>query len=372
MQEHPYTTELFNSNPFTADESVKKLFINSYRECAQHHYHHSALIKKFWQDANIHPDEIRTEQDLKRTPPIMVNLYKEHDFKSVPDQEIVLTLTSSGTGRLKTKQHLNLESLQNVKKSAFQIHSFLGMANDQEEYQYLCFSYDPNIAKDLGTAFTDELLTHFTRKKDVFYAIQWNEQKRDFEFNLAGTIETLKRYEKSGFPTRILGFPSFLLDLVETHQLKLNLGNKSWIQTGGGWKNAKNQEVPKGVFREKMSQALGIPIEHIRDLFGMVEHGIPYVDCELGNLHIPNYSRVYIRSPHNLNFLKNGEVGLIQFLCSYNFSYPALNILTTDYGSIEACSCRLGGETLKLHGRAGLNQHKGCAIKALDLLKKTR
>ncbi len=104
-------------------------------------------------------------------------------------------------------------------------------------------------------------------------------------------------------------------------------------------------------------------------MFGMVEHGIPYVDCELGRLHIPNFSRVYIRDPKTMNILKNGSKGLIHFLSSYNTSYPSISLLTTDWGLIEECSCKLGGPTLKILGRAGVSKHQGCALKSLELLK---
>ncbi len=101
----------------------------------------------------------------------------------------------------------------------------------------------------------------------------------------------------------------------------------------------------------------------------MVEHGIPYVDCKKGNLHIPNYARVYVRSPHDLSLRKKGERGLLQFLCTYNFSYPAPSLLTTDYGRLGSCDCGLGGDTLILEGRAGVTKHKGCALKALEVIK---
>ena len=101
----------------------------------------------------------------------------------------------------------------------------------------------------------------------------------------------------------------------------------------------------------------------------MVEHGIPYVDCENGNLHIPNYARVYVRSPYDLSLRSRGEKGLLHFLCSYNFSYPAPSLLTTDYGRVATCDCSMGGDILILEGRAGVSQHKGCALKALELLE---
>lgn len=363
------TTELLNSDPFDFSSEAKALFLQSFKENSLFHYLNHPFTQGYWKKLGFHPDDIRTEDDLSKVPGTMVHLFKEHEFCSVPKSEIVLTLTSSGTTGQKSQQFLSQISLENVKKLALNIHHSLGMA-DSQEYNYLCFTYDPQVANDLGTAFTDELLTNFTGKREVYYAIQWDKKKQLFELNEEGVISTLLRFADSGVPTRILGFPAFLYEMLEKHNIEINLGEDSWLQTGGGWKGKADKEIPKKEFRAFITDRLGIPEAHQRDLFGMVEHGIPYVDCEKGNLHIPNYARVFTRSPFDLGLLAEGERGLLHFLCSYNFSYPAPSLLTTDYGRIETCDCALGGKILILEGRAGVNKHKGCALKALDLLRK--
>lgn len=368
MTKHPHTQSLLESQPFSFTAENKKLFLESFRENALFHYENHEFTRKLWDKFGFHPTTLREEKDLEAVPGTMVHLFKEHELCSLPKNQIVLTLTSSGTGGQKSQQFLSQESLDNVKRLALIIHQSLGMA-DTRNYNYLCFTYDPAVANDLGTAFTDELLTNFTGKQEVYYAIQWNETLNSFELNEAGVLETLKRFADSGVPTRILGFPAFLYELIEKHHIQINLGPDSWLQTGGGWKSKADKEIPKQEFRKFIEERLGIPQSHQRDLFGMVEHGIPYVDCEKGNLHVPNYARVFTRSPKTLELLPKGERGLLHFLCSYNFSYPAPSLLTTDYGRVGSCDCSLGGDTLILEGRAGVNKHKGCALKALELLK---
>lgn len=363
------TEALLKSDPFDFSEASKRLFLNSFKENSLNHYKKHIFTKKLWDKLKFHPDQINTEDDLAKVPGTMVHLFKEHELCSVPHEELVLTLTSSGTGGQKSRQFLDKVSLENVKSLALTIHKSLGMASDKD-YNYLCFTYDPKVANDLGTAFTDELLTNFTGKKEVYYAIQWNSEKNDFELNEQGVVETLHKFSQSGHPTRILGFPALLFEVIEKHQIKINLGKDSWLQTGGGWKGKADKEIPKKEFRKFIAERLGIPEENQRDLFGMVEHGIPYVDCSKGNLHIPNYARVYVRSPFDLSLKAQGEKGLLHFLCSYNFSYPAPSLLTTDYGRLGSCDCGIGGDTLILEGRAGVSKHKGCALKALELLEK--
>mgnify|MGYP003387007924 CR=1 FL=1 len=354
---HPATEKLLHSNPF--DPANAQLFVDSFRE----------NVKALWDEAKCHPSQLKTEEDLKSSPYIMVNAFKENVFRTCKEEDVKLHLTSSGTGGMKSHQFLDEESFENVKQNAWMVHEALGLVNEDKRYNYFCFTYDPKVANDLGTAFTDELLTSFTPKNEVYYAFQWSEAKGDFEFNKSASVAKLKEFEGSGLPTRILGFPAFLKQLIDEFDVNLSLGPDAWVQTGGGWKGLADQEIPKNDFRTKVAKRLGLPKENIRDMFGMVEHGIPYIDCEEGHLHIPNYARVYVRDPFTLEVLPPGRVGLVQFLCSYNFSYPAFNFLATDYAKIENCRCKRGGPILVIQGRAGVTKHKGCAIKALDLLK---
>ena len=262
--------------------------------------------------------------------------------------------------------HLNQESLTRVKALAYTIHKKLGITSPKK-YNYLCFTYDPKVADDLGTAFTDELLTSFTDHNEIYYTFQFDAKINDFKMNENEIVQKLVEFSGSEYPLRILGFPAFLYKIIKDFNLTLSLPKDSWLQTGGGWKSHAGDEIPKEEFREFIEARLGIKKENIRDLFGMVEHGIPYVDNEEGYLAIPNFARVYIRDPKTLEVLEDGQRGLIQFMCTYNTSYPAFNILSTDWGVVTTNS--KGNRFLRIEGRAGTTKHKGCALKALELIK---
>ncbi|MES3036945.1 MAG: hypothetical protein V4736_03480 [Bdellovibrionota bacterium] len=361
------TQELLSLDPFDFSEKAKQLFVKSFSEVADHHYRNNQYFRKLWQKHDITPGSINDEISVETAPSIMVNLFKEFDMSSVPENDVALVLTSSGTGGRKSKIFLNEGSLARVKRLAFNIHKALGMA-EQEEANYLCFSYDPKHATDLGTSFTDDLLTSFTPRGEVFYTFMWDDKAQKFYFNEPGTLAALERFEESGKPVRILGLPAYLYRLLKSYpDLKFNFGNRSWLQTGGGWKSFADEEIPKETFRLFIEQRLGIPAQNVRDMFGMVEHGIPYVDCELGQLHIPNYARVFIRDPFTLKRVPDGTTGLIHFCCTYVDSYPSISLLTTDWGSVGQCSCKLGGFTLNVHGRAGNVKHKGCALTSIEM-----
>jgi hypothetical protein len=363
----PATDRLLASNPFEFTPENRELFLASFREMARVHYEGCVTFRRFWEHASLKPEDVLTEADLERVPPLMVHLLKEREMASIPESDAALILTSSGTSGQKSRMVLSQGSLDRVKKLAWTIHRDLGMASEAR-VNYLCFTYDPHIAKDLGTAFTDELLTSFTARAEVYYALQWDSARDDFVFNDRGVVEALTRFARSGLPTRILGFPAFLHKILMDYDLQLNLGPDSWVQTGGGWKTMADKEIPKHEFRRLVSTRLGLPEANIRDMFGMVEHGIPYCDCAKGKLHVPNYARVLVRSPHDLRVLPEGERGLLHFFCTYNDSYPSMSLLTTDWGRLGRCDCGLPGQTVEILGRAGTTKHKGCAIKATELL----
>ena len=173
--------------------------------------------------------------------------------------------------------------------------------------------------------------------------------------------------------TRLVGFPAFALKLTEEFRkrygrtVKLNPGSS--VITGGGWKTLSDEAMDKKVYRGILAANLGIPVANVRDLFGMVEHGVPYVDCPLGNFHIPNYGRVIARDPGTLEPLGYGKDGLLQFITPYLTSYPSLSLLSSDMGRVEkGCKCGIGGDVLVIKGRAGVKKLKGCAVSASTML----
>lgn len=358
---------LTHSPPFSRSPEHVDLFVRSFRQACVHHFDHNALFQAFCRDAGFDPHGIQTEQDLERVPPILVTVFKENHLVSTALENVVLTLTSSGTSGQKSVQRLDAFSLSNVERMATNVFTALRLTS-REAVNYLCFTYDPEAARDLGTAYTDRLLTGMTRVARVHYTFTWNAAQNRFVYDTHQTLEVLEQFQESGLPTRILGFPAFLHQLLRESGRCFELGSRSYVITGGGWKELESQKIAKPAFRAFTAERLGIPVENVRDLFGMVEHGIPYVDCDLGALHIPNYSRVLVRSPDTLQILPQGEVGLLHLLCSYNTSYPCISLLTTDWGRVGTCTCRLGGQTIELMGRAGISKHKGCAITAAELM----
>lgn len=350
------------------DES---LFLRSMQEAFAYHYLASPPLQALCADADFYPWSLRRQEQLPDVPYFFVTALKYHSVASVAESEVALTLRSSGTTGQTSAIVLDRTSLRRIRRIVHHIYDDFGMRDDRRT-NYLCFTYDPEIAKDVGTAYSDKLLTSLTKVEDVFYAIEWSQARNDWHLDSRRVQDALDRFEASGRPFRLLGFPAHTWDVlnevVGRRGRPYRFGPRSYVITGGGWKGFDGRAIPKPQFREGVGRALGIPRANVRDLYGMVEHGVPYCECERHNMHVPRYSRVYARDPSSLKLLGPGESGLLQFVTSYHHSYPAISLLTTDYGHIlEECPCGRKSPILVLQGRAGLTKHKGCAINALKV-----
>jgi phenylacetate-coenzyme A ligase PaaK-like adenylate-forming protein len=349
----------------------ENLFLRSMKEAFAYHYLASPPFQALCADVGFYPWSLRRSEQIPDIPYFFVTALKHHSVSSVKEQDVALTLRSSGTTGQTSAIVLDRTSLRRIRRIVHHIYDDLGM-RDQRRTNYLCFTYDPEVAKDVGTAYSDKLLTGLTKVQDVFYTIEWNEQKKDWHLDSRRVEEAMDRFEASGRPFRLLGFPAHTWDVlnevVARRGKAYKFGPLSYVITGGGWKGFDGRAIPKPEFREGVARALGIPRDNVRDLYGMVEHGVPYCECEKHRMHVPRYSRVYARDPATLQLLDYGQTGLLQFVTSYHHSYPAISLLTTDYGHVlKNCPCGRPSPVLVLEGRAGLTKHKGCAINALKV-----
>ena len=135
---------------------------------------------------------------------------------------------------------------------------------------------------------------------------------------------------------------------------------------------AEDKQVTREAFRSLCFEHFGISDDRIRDGYGMAEHSAPYFECREHRFHVPVYNRLIIREPKTLKVLPKGQKGLLELVTPYNTMMPNLAILSTDWAMIheDPCPCGVNSPTFQLLGRAGVSQHKGCAISADALVKR--
>lgn len=364
---------LFETPPFEYSPRTSRAFLAAMRAALAFQGARAPVLRGLYRDQGFSPASVRSERDMRRVPFLSVAALKERDLTTLPYRRIALELKSSGTTGQRSRTQLDRGSLLRVRRLIWRVFEDIGLTDLERAHDYICFTYDPAVAKDLGTAWTDKLLAGFTRQGEVFYTFRWSREKKDFYNDVDGSVAALRRIEERGSLARLIGFPAFALKLTEEYKKRYGryprLNPGSSVVTGGGWKTLADEAVDKKVYRKILASNLGIPADNVRDLFGMVEHGVPYVDCRLGCFHVPNYGRVIVRHPGTLAPLGYGEAGLLQFVTPYLASYPSVSVLSSDFGLLrKKCSCGLPGPVLEIHGRAGVKKLKGCAISAATML----
>ncbi|MNX30638.1 Acyl-protein synthetase, LuxE [compost metagenome] len=349
-------------------------FVEAMREASAWHMEHSEVFKNLARKRGFTPDALQGVDDVADVPHLFVNAFKQYEILSVPAENVVLTLTSSGTSGQRSQIMFDQLSLDRGLRMVDRVFEAMSLKRPEQVVNYILFAYDPEEARQVGTSYTDDNLTNLTQKGKVYHALRWNSEKREFEFRPAECYAKLLEYAEDGLPVRLLGFPAFLHRLVQYHQESgappLALGPDSYVLTGGGWKTSEHAAIDKDRFIDEVSRTLGIPPGNLRDGYGLVEHGIAYIECEHHRFHVPAFARAFARDVGTLEPLPDGEVGFLHLVTPYMRSMPTISLLTSDLAKVgHDCPCGRNSGTIVLQGRAGTRKNKGCAITAAQLLK---
>lgn len=348
-------------------------FVAAMQEALAWHLDHHDAYRKLCHEAGFGLADLRTIDDVPRVPHVFVNVFKAHELLSIDRADIALNLTSSGTTGQKSQIFFDAESLARGLAMVDRAHEEMGLHRPELPTNYVIFAYDPTEAKNVGTAYTDSNITKFAPKKRCYHALRWDEASGSFTFREAETLAVIQSYAEEGLPVRFLGFPAFLHRLMtrlKAEGKRYELGADSYVMTGGGWKKSESERIDFEDFLAEVEEVLGIPAGNVRDGYGMVEHGVPYLQCEHHRFHVPTFARAYAREVGTLEVLPPGEVGFLHLVTPYNLAMPALSLLTSDLATIETdCPCGRETPTISLQGRAGTRKNKGCAISAAQLLK---
>lgn len=378
----PAIDRLFRQHAFDRD-GWEPMFVAAMQETYDYHFAHSSEFRGHVALAPDAPSQLTTLADIEQIPWIFVQSFKEAELISVPREEIILTLTSSGTAGSKTQTFIDQTSLHRLRTAAYEGYRGLGIIRQNNVMDppcnYLMFTYDIERAPNLGTAWTDVEIAKLTPSAERVFLIRSDTPDGELKFDLEYAIATYERFVKSGLPVRVLGFPAFIyqtFDEINKRQLAklpVDAAANSWVLTGGGWKNHHGEIIPKRQFAQFMEATTGIRAQNVRDLFGMAEHGVGYVDCEEGWLHVPVYAHAVTRDPMTLKIQVPGIPGMLQLFSPLLKSYPSLSLLTIDEVVLHdsPCPCGRSGMRLEHTGRLGLKHYEGCAIRALAYLGTT-
>lgn len=351
--------DLLEIPPYSlAKEEKKKLLTERLVELTRHHSEKCTEYKAILDSINFNIDIV---DDYNKLPFLPVRLFKELELKSVPKEEVVKTMTSSGTsGQAVSKIYLDKVTSSNQQKTMVKIvNEFTGS------------SRMPMIILDCPSVVSDR--TKFSARGagilgfSIFGAKKLYALDDEMKLNVDGLKEFLEKYQGQTifmFGFTFMVWQHFYKELVrlKTEGISFDLSNGVLVH-GGGWKKLVSEAVSPEEFHNRLNDVCGL--DHIHDYYGMVEQtGCIYMQCECGHLHASIFSDVITRRPIDFSECDFGEKGIIQVVSSIPESYPGHSLMTEDEGIIlgeDDCPCGRKGKYFKIIGRLKDAEIRGCS-----------
>ena len=366
--------EILKPAPYELDKAAKTEYLNSALcELTRHHYSSCETYRKMLsaQDFDPYSFEVQVksgEKSYKDIPFLPVRLFKEYDLRSTSEEDVVKTMTSSGTtGQNKSRIYLDKETSRNQTKVLTSIVS-----------DYIGKKRLPMIVLDTSAVIKDRNLFTARGAGILGFSIFARERFFAFDENMNLDVEGLKAFlEKyDGQPIFLFGFTFMIWQYFVKELEKLSNDNKGADSNGyivnlsngilihgGGWKKLESEAVSSEDFKAKLKKVCGI--EHVHDYYGMVEQtGTIYMECDEGHMHVSSYSDVIIRRPQDYSEADFGEEGLVEVISVLPYSYPGHVLLTEDRGMVlgeDDCPCGRKGKYIKILGRVKNAEIRGCS-----------
>lgn len=350
--------DILNISPYSLNKYEKRELLNKrMRELTNYHYSNCELYRRMLLAENI---DIHNLPEYDKLPFLPVRLFKEFELLSVNKENVVKTMTSSGTsGQQVSKIYLNKETSLNQTRALTKIVStFIG--NKRVPMLILDSSSvlkDRNMFSARGAGILG--FSMFATKKE--YAL-------DDDMNLKAEEINAFLEQHAGETILLFGF-TFMVWQHFFQQLKFSgfypdLSNAVLVH-GGGWKKLLSESVSPTIFKQSLNEVCGIKPENIHDYYGMVEQtGSIFMECEQGHLHAPIFSDIIIRRPFDFSVADFGERGIIEVVSVLPESYPGHILLTEDEGAIigeDDCKCGRKGKYFNIFGRIKNAEIRGCS-----------
>ena len=299
-----------------------------------------------------------TASELEELPFLPVRLFKHERLLSVPANEVVKTMTSSGTSGQNVSQ-----IFLDKQTAAFQVKvlsRIMGEFFGRLRLPLLVIDCRATVSdRHRFSARTAGILGFSMFGRDIEYALD-----DDMSLNEERVCRFIEKH--SGQDFLVFGFTFIVwrhfVQLLEAKKRTLPLDRGVLIH-GGGWKHLQSQSVDANEFKQRLRSVTHI--QRVHNYYGMVEQtGSIFMECETGHLHTSAWSEVIIRDPLNFNPLPLGHRGLIQLLSVIPISYPGHSLLSEDEGEIigiDDCVCGRKGTYFKVFGRIQNAETRGCS-----------
>ena len=351
--------EIINIEPFSIEEDEKtKILTKRLYELTKHHKNNCVEYKSILDAIGFNEEDMKSYEELPFLP---VRLFKELELKSVTDDKVVKTMTSSGTtGQAVSKIFLDRVTSTNQQKAMVKIVSDFTGSNRM-----------PMIIIDCPSVIKNRTMFSARGAGILGFSIFGSKKMYALDDDMKLDIEGLREFISSHRGEKILlfGFTFMVwqhfykeLERLKTEGIEFDFSNGVLIH-GGGWKKLTSESVDSQEFHSRLGDVCGL--KSIHDYYGMVEQtGCIYMECECGHLHTSAFSDVRTRRAIDFKPCNIGERGIIQVVSTIPESYPGHSLLTEDEGVIDGvddCPCGRKGKYFHILGRIKNAEIRGCS-----------
>lgn len=351
--------EMITIPPYSLNaEEKENLLTRRLTELTGMHWENCPEYRRMLEASGFEPDAVKNWKDLPFLP---VRLFKELELKSVPQGDVVKTMTSSGTtGQAVSRIFLDRATASNQQKTMVKIVSdFTGSAR-----MPMIIIDCPDVVKNraMFSARGAGILGFSIFGSKKIYALD-DEMKLDVE-GMRAFLDKFRGQKILLFGFTFMIWQHFYKELLrlKAEGIEFDLSNGILIH-GGGWKKLVSEAVSEEEFHRRLKDVCGL--EHVHDYYGMVEQtGCIYMECEYGHLHASVFSDVVMRRPADFSVCEIGEKGIIQVVSAIPESYPGHSLLTEDEGVVlgeDDCPCGRKGKYFKVLGRLKNAEIRGCS-----------
>lgn len=351
--------EILEIPPFSVGKAEKeKLLTRRLLELTEHHKQHCPEYRRILEACGYDSAKIDSYTDIPFLP---VRLFKELSLRSISEEDVVKTMTSSGTsGQTVSRIYLDRATSTNQQKTLVKIVSeFTGTGRM------------PMIILDCPSVLKNRWMFSARGAGILGFSVFGSKKIYALNDDMRLDVERLKDFLEQHHGERILLFgftfmvwQHFYKELVRLKDKGITFDlSKGILIHGGGWKKLVNEAVDPEEFHVRLREVCGL--DDIHDYYGMVEQtGCIYMQCECGHLHASTFSDVIVRNPTDFSECGIGKRGIIQVLSMIPESYPGHSLLTEDEGILlgeDDCPCGRKGKYFKILGRLKNAEIRGCS-----------
>ncbi len=344
------------------EEALDQFKLRIIKDAFKFHYEENAYYRDACQAKGIHPDSIKTFEDLAKIPLVPIHIYKSnesHKLLSVGLNKIELEMRSTGTSGIPSVSRRCSDTIDGAVLSVYAMYrEFFKIAKGAG--LYLCPSTEE--IPEMGMI---KALNMFAGLLDTHRFMVKNEQ-----FIPEQAVEQLEAWENN-FTRHIIG-PPFLINrfirYLKATNKKIQLDKGAYIITLGGWKRFSGEMLSREEFNQECIEWLGVSKEQIRDIYALVESNVVAIDDEFGEKHVTPFVQFSVRDPKQLDReLGPGETGQLAILDPMARSTPGF-ILTEDLVQIMPGESKSGrsGQRMQYVMRLPESTEFGCCAVNLD------